>query len=105
MNERYQSLLSCLDNSCTDLDSFINGEPILCDDILVMKDTVYESLVQASEENGSVILILSVILPALSELVKHQYGDHLPGGRLQTVNPTTTASVDKHNKIPECSLT
>ena len=100
MKKRYQSLLSFLDNSCTDLDSFIKGELILFGGILVKKDKVYESLIKPSEEDGSVILILSFILPALSKLVKHQYGDHLPGGRLQTVDPTTTASVDKH-KFPE----
>ena len=61
---------------------------------------MYETLVQPSEDEGSVILILSVILPALFKLVKKQYGDHLPGGKLENIDPAKTASVDKH-KYPE----
>ena len=94
MNERYRSLLGFLDNTCQDLDSFINGELILFNDISVKKDKVYESLIQPSEVDGSVILLLSVILPALSKLVKHQYG-----GKLENIDPLKTASVDKHNVL------
>ena len=62
---------------------------------------MYESLIQPCDQDGNVILLLSVILPALSKLVKHQYGDHLPGGKLENIDPVKTASVDKHNKYPE----
>ena len=101
MNERYLTLLNFLDNACQDLDSFIKGELILFNEFSIKKDNVYETLVQPSEDDGSVILILSVILPALFKLVKKQYGDHLPGGKLENIDPAKTASVEKHNKYPE----
>ena len=102
VNERYRSLLGFLDNNCQDFDSFINGELILFKGISVKKDKVYKSLIHPSEVDGSVILLLSVILPALSKMVKqHQYGDQLPGGKLENIDPLKTASVYKHNKYPE----
>ena len=55
-----------LDNTSQDLESFINGELILFNDISVKKDKVYESLIQPSEVNGSVILPLSVISQEVS---------------------------------------
>ena len=101
MNERYRSLLGFLDNTSQDLESFINGELILFNDISVKEDKVYESLIPPSEVNESVILPLSVILLVLSKLLKHQYGDHLRGGKLENIGPLKTASVDKHNKYSE----
>ena len=101
VNERYRSLLGFLDNTCQDFDSFINGELILFKGISVKMDKVYESLIQPSEVDENVILLLSIILPALSKMVKHQYGDQLPGGKLESIDPLKTASVDKHNKYPE----
>ena len=101
MSERYLALLTFLNDSVENLEEFIKGELVLYNDIPVKKDQVYKYLVQSSEYDGDVVLILSVIIPALSKLIKRQYGDHLPGGKYEFINPECTASVDKHNKFPE----
>jgi len=48
-----------------------------------------------------VLTILSVLLPALTKLVEHEFKDHLPGGEHMSVNLEETKSADKHNKFPE----
>jgi hypothetical protein len=60
------------------LQEFIKGELVLCDDIPIKKHIVYKHLVQPSDYDGNVILILSVIIPALSKLVQ---------GNMVTITP------------------
>lgn len=79
-----------MNDTVENLKEFFKGELVLYHDIPVKKNKVYDCLVEyPSEHDGYVILILSVIIPALSTLKEHQCGDHLP------------ASVDKRSKFSD----
>ena len=52
-------------------------------------------------DDDHVLTSLSVLLPALTKLVKHEFKDHLPGEEHMRVNLEETKSADKHNKFPE----
>ena len=101
MNARYVKLLTYLEDSTQNIENFMQGNLILFEDVPIKKDKVYYSLTEPSDFDHHVIVILCIILPALAKLVRHQYGAHLPGGTLETVDEVQTASVDKHNKYPE----
>lgn len=101
MNQKYLRLLLYLDEVLANLEDFIKGELLLYDDVPVKKDIVFNTLVEPSDIDELVVVILSVVVPALSKLIRRQYGDHLPGGQHEHVNPEDTISVDKHNKYPE----
>ncbi|MES9902780.1 MAG: hypothetical protein ABW168_08865, partial [Sedimenticola sp.] len=102
MSVRYERLLTFLNEAATDTPSFMNGNIILYEDVPVKKNKIYDSLLQTTEEfDVHACVLLSVILPALAQLIKKQYGDHLSGGIHANVNPEQTKSVDKHNKFPE----
>lgn len=101
MNQKYLELLNFITSTVNNLEDFITGKLLLFADVPVKSDLILETLLEPSEHDDSVILILSVILPALAKLIQHQYSDHLPGGVHEVVNQNETISVDKHNKFPE----
>jgi hypothetical protein len=102
MAKRYLDLKLFLDNSVNNIEDIISGEAILYPDVQVKKDKVFERLIQPDDRlDDHTVTILSVLLPALSKLVQHEFGDHLPGGVHENVDEEVTKSTDKHNKYPE----
>lgn len=101
MNARFLQLLVYLNDVSENLEKYVTGECVVFDDVPIKKDQVYECLIKPRKFDENVIIILSVVLPALAKLIRKQYGDHLPGGCHENVEPNTTESVDKHNKYPE----
>ena len=71
---------------------------------VVNKDPIFESLIQPWEHDYLVEVLLGVILPALGELCKRLFSDHLPGGKWANVTEELrrkSASTQKHNKFAE----
>ncbi|KAH3835899.1 hypothetical protein DPMN_109267 [Dreissena polymorpha] len=87
----------CVEN----LDGFIAGELVLYDDVPLKKDKIFECLMEQSDIDHHVLVILNVILPALLKLIQVQYADHLPGGTYEHLSSRETSSAEKHNKYPE----
>ena len=101
MNLKYLELLTFLSDVVHNLEEFIQGKLLVFPSVQIKNDKILEKLLEPSVYDDNVILILSVVIPALAKLIQHQYGDHLPGGVHETINKEETISVDKHNKFPE----
>nr|XP_054765133.1 uncharacterized protein LOC129271907 [Lytechinus pictus] len=105
MNRYIQDLITYLDKAQENLDDFMTGQMFPFDDKSFVKiDAVYDCLIKPSEHDADVQVFLSVILPAMSVLLKKQYGEHLPGGVHFSPSPDmhdVTKSVAKHNKFAE----
>lgn len=104
MNERFQTLLSCLNSWSLDASSILTGEAILYDDFPPSEDPIYSSLISQSDNDHMVQEILQVLCSAFSSLVLRLVKDHLSGGEYD--NPSKnlvgqTRSVPKTNTISE----
>ncbi|WAR13286.1 hypothetical protein MAR_027466 [Mya arenaria] len=91
MNYRYVRLINYIAECVENLDDLIRGNLLLYDDVPVRRDKIYEKLIEPSEIDCHVIVILSVILPALIQLIQRQYGSHLPGGSKEHINEHETS--------------
>ncbi|XP_052225068.1 uncharacterized protein LOC127840695 [Dreissena polymorpha] len=100
-NDRLIILADYLKHASSHIEDFICGKMMLYDDVPVKEDKIYKYLLESSEIDKHVIVILSVMLPAFAQLIKNHYKEHLPGGALVNLNLIQTKSVDKHNKFPE----
>lgn len=71
---------------------------------VVKKDAVYEYLLQPWEHDDKVLVYLEVILPAIGELARKIFRDHLPGGKWENVTEEMrrkSQGTSKHNKFAE----
>lgn len=85
----------------------MKGEMKVFGDVTVItNDAVLNSLTREWEHDGKVQVYLSVLFPALSELSKKIFVDHLPGGKWDNVTTDPeirqkSSSTAKHNKFSE----
>lgn len=56
------------------------------EDVPVNKDVIYGSLVEPWEHDDKVLVTLSVVVPALSKLIRKWYEDHLLGRQRDIIN-------------------
>ena len=71
----------------------------------VQSDVITESLLQPSEFDAIVEIVLGVIFPALAVLSQRLFRDHLPGGKYDGAEPAIwqrTKSSPKTSKFDEC---
>lgn len=104
MNQRFQTLVSCLNNWSVDATSVISGEAVIFDDFPPSIDSIHASLFAPSEYDAIVEEILCVLFSAFSSLLMRLVEDHLPGGRYDNIDETLreeSRSVPKTNTISE----
>ena len=89
MNERYLDLVTFLEDASQNVANFQSGQMVLFEDRL-KKDREYESLLAPREFDPIVQTFLEVILPALCQLARKLFKEHLPGGKLTNVSEETT---------------
>ena len=103
MNRYYLQLVNFVSDTTTNLESLMMGEQLVFDQETAMeKDAIYKYLLQPWEHDDKVIVYLEVILPALGELAKRIFKDHLPGGRLEHRDKRTrskSSSSQKQNEL------
>ena len=103
MNLHYLELTTFLTDA--NIQKVMDGSlEIFSDATVVNKDPIFESLIQPWEHDYLVEVLLGVILPALGELCKRLFSDHLPGGKWANVTEELrrkSASTQKHNKFAE----
>ncbi len=66
MNQRFRTLLSCLNQWSLDPSSVISSEAIVFDDFPPSEDSIYASLVAPSEYDDTVHEMLQVLFSAFS---------------------------------------
>ena len=108
MSKYMQQLLTYLNKANENMDEFMTGKIIPFDDeAFVHKDEVYKCLIESSEYDNDVQMVLSVVIPAMTMLLKKHYAELLPGGSQSNATKEmyeAAKSVDKHNKYAECVL-
>ncbi|XP_052268392.1 uncharacterized protein LOC127869771 [Dreissena polymorpha] len=83
MNVKYLQLVTFLDDSSKNIQSFMNGELLVFgDNTYIEKDEIYNSLVTSDQYDNIVEVFLQVLLPTLCTVSKKLFVDHLPGGKL-----------------------
>ena len=104
MNERFQTLLSCLDKWALDASSLLSGEALLYDDFRPSQDAISDCLLTPSDTDNTTQEILQVLFSAFSSLVSRLIDDHLPDGKYSNPSESLkseTKSVPKTNCISE----
>ena len=72
MNDYIQQLITYLDKALVNLEDFMTGQLIpFDDDTFLKKDAVYPALNQPPEFNADAQVFLSVIIPAMTALLKN----------------------------------
>ena len=88
MNEKYLQLVTFFDDASRNVSSFMRGELLpFGDDTPVEKDSIYDVLITMHDFDGTVELYLQVLLPALCQLGRKLFKEHLPGGNLHNLSP------------------
>ncbi|XP_053405011.1 uncharacterized protein LOC128558821 [Mercenaria mercenaria] len=104
MNKHYLELCTCLSDA--NIEHFMNGSLNIFGDVtMVKRDSILVSLIEPWEHDPLVEVHLQIILPALADLCKKLFSDHLPGGKWQNVTEQTrvkSTSTQKHNKFSVC---
>ena len=104
MNQRFKTLLSCLNDWSVNASSVIAGEVVIFDDFPPTVDSIHASLFAPSEYDAVVEELLCVLFSAFSSLLLRLVEDHLPGGKFDNADETLvtdTTSVPKTNTVSE----
>ena len=104
MNQRFRTLLSCLNDWSVNASSVIAGEAVVFDDFPPTVDSIHASLFAPSEYDAVVEELLCVLFSAFSSLLLRLVEDHLPGGKFDNADETLvtdTTSVPKTNTVSE----
>ena len=104
MNERFRTLLSCLNDWLINASSVLAGEAVVFDDFPPMVDSIHASLFAPSEYDAIVEELLCVLFSAFSSLLLRLVEDHLPEGRFDNADEALigdTISVPKTNTVSE----
>ncbi|MEW8341024.1 MAG: hypothetical protein AB2708_14345, partial [Candidatus Thiodiazotropha taylori] len=105
MNENYLRLVNFLADASANLPEFMSGSmQVFGEKTVIKKDAIYESLVKDWEGDDKVEVYLSVGLPALGDLSRKLFKDHLPGGRWENTTQEMRqkcSGTQKHNKFSE----
>ena len=80
MNQRFRTLLSCLNDWSINASSVVAGEAIVFDDFSPSVDLIHASLFAPSEYDAIVEELLCVLFSAFSSLLLRLVEDHLPEG-------------------------
>ena len=109
INEHYETLVTFLESCSNDASTFLTGENIPFDVVLLLlvndDDPVLQKLLMSCEEIDKICVSMaeSVAL-ALCELFKRMVPEHIPGGKyhsLEEERKKEMLSARKHNKLPE----
>lgn len=101
MNLKYHQLVTFLEDSSKDIQSFMNGKLLVFGKYTyIEKDEIYKSLVTSDEFDNKVEVFLQVLLPTLCTVSKKLFVDHLPGGKL---NDLSDEMKDKVKHYPKTS--
>ncbi|CAG2223042.1 unnamed protein product [Mytilus edulis] len=106
MNQRYQTLVTYLENVSVDLErtqELLTGEYVPFPDIAIKKDDVWASLVH-SENDAPCAALLVEMCSSVCKALKDKVADHLEDGQFSGNHETDReqfSSVLPHNKLPE----
>ena len=105
MNQFYLKLVNFVSDSSSNIESFMTGNTMVFGAATeIKKDRVYEYLLEPWEHDDKVVVFLEVILPAIGEVAKKLFKDHLPGGKWETATDEMrrkSCGTMKHNKFAE----
>jgi len=102
MNVKYLQLVTFLDDSSKNTQSFMNGELLVFgENTYVEKDEIYNSLVTSDQYDNIVEVFLQVLLPTLCTVSRNLFVDHLPGGKFHEISPDMKEKV-KHAPKTSC---
>ena len=99
MNTKYLQLVTFLEDSAKNVDNFMTGQMFLFED-RVKKDREYNVLLVARTYDKAVQTYLEVILPALCQLSRRLFQEHLPGGKHTAI---TQDSAEELKGVPKTS--
>ena len=74
------------------------------DKTVINRDSIYEALISDWEHDDKVAVYLAIILPAIGEVSRKLFKDHLPGGRWENSTEEMrrrSTGTPKHNKFSE----
>ena len=104
MNQRFRTLLSCLNDWSVNGSSVVAGEAVVFDDFPPSVDSIHASLFAPSEYDVIVEELLCDLFSAFSSLLLCLVEDHLPEGKFDNADETLirdTTSVPKTNTVSE----
>ena len=97
MNTKYLQLVTFLEDLAKNVDNFMSGQMFLFEDH-VKKDREYNVLLVARTYDNVVQTYLEVILPALCQLSRRLFQEHLPGGKHTAITPDSA-----EERVPKSS--
>ncbi|ELT88809.1 hypothetical protein CAPTEDRAFT_217367, partial [Capitella teleta] len=104
MNMKYLQLVNFCTNARDNLDEFISGKLLIFEDqTYVERDCIWDKLIEPSQFDGTVKVMLEILLPALSKLCQRIFADHLPGGRYGDIDTADPALRKKYQSVPKSS--
>ncbi|CAC5398047.1 unnamed protein product [Mytilus coruscus] len=79
----YKEIIEYIESSIDDIESFMSGKTLLsfCNMESLAKDRIFTSLIDPSDYDDTVSVILRVILPGICNLLKQLFSDYLTGGK------------------------
>ena len=98
MNQRFQTLLSCLNQWSINAATVMSGAAVVFDDFPPSVDPIYSSLFARSDFDDTVEEILCMLFSAFSSLLEHLVGDHLHGGSYDATNETL---IEENRSVPK----
>ena len=104
MNQRFQTLLSRLNEWSVDASSVMSGDAVVFTDFPPTVDSIHTSLFAPSDYDDTVEEILCVLFSAFSSLLTRLVADHLPSGEYDAAKEALTEetkSVPTTNTISE----
>ena len=105
VSSEYTQLLQFFTECSNDASQFLTGEKVPFPGTPINKDEIWAALVTPSSLDALVQQLLQAVFKSLELLAQRMLKDHLPGGKWEKVNDTTsrmeTQSVSKTNTVSE----